>query len=64
MAEETTKQWFKSKAVWAAIITSLLGAVQPVSASLGHPIAIPLWMIEVLTGLGIYGIRTGTKDIA
>lgn len=59
-----TKAWYKSKAVWAAILTATVGAIQPVSAAFGHPIAVPLWIIEVLTGLGIYGVRTGDKPIA
>lgn len=59
-----TKSWFKSKAVWSAVLMALVGAVQPVSASLGHPIVIPAWVTEVLAGLGIYGIRTGDKPIS
>lgn len=58
-----TKPWYQSKAVWAAIVTAFLGAVQPVSAAMGHPIAVPLWIIEVLTGLGLYGLRTATTTI-
>ncbi len=59
-----SKPWYQSKAVWAAIVTATLGAIQPVSAAFGHPIAVPLWIIEVLSGLGIYGIRTGNQPIA
>lgn len=61
--EIETKKWWQSKAVWAAILTSIVGAIQPVSAAFGHPIAVPLWIIEVLTGMGIYGIRTADKPI-
>ncbi len=59
-----TKKWYQSKAVWSALVTALLGAIQPVSAAFGHPIAVPLWIIEVLAGLGIYGIRTADKPVA
>ncbi len=62
MADDS-KKWYQSKAVWAAILTALVGAIQPVSAAFQHPIAVPLWIIEVLTGFGIYGIRTGDKTI-
>ena len=59
-----TKPWYKSKAVWAAIVTAVLGGIQPISAAFGHPIAVPLWVIEVLAGFGIYSIRTGNEPIA
>lgn len=58
-----TKPFWQSKTMWAAIITAILGAIQPVSAAMGHPIAVPLWIIEVLTGLGLYGLRTASSDL-
>ncbi len=60
----TSKKWYQSKTVLAAIVTAIVGAVQPVSAAIGHPIAVPLWIIEVLTGLGLYGLRTATQPIS
>lgn len=65
MPEETikSKPWYQSKAVWSAIIMAFVGGIQPISAALNHPIAIPLWIIEVLTGLGLYGIRTADSKI-
>lgn len=63
MAEESTKIKWKSKTVWAAIITAVLGGIQPVSAALGHPIAVPLWIIEVLSGIGLYSLRTANTKI-
>ena len=59
-----TKKWFKSKTLWCALVTSILGAVQPMSTALGHPISIPPWVLEVLGGLGLWGLRTGDKPIA
>lgn len=59
-----TKPWYQSKAVWSAILMAFMGAIQPISAAFGHPIAVPGWIINVLTGLGIYGIRTGDTPIA
>jgi hypothetical protein len=43
---------------------SVVGAVQPISTALGHPVEIPHWIIEVLAGFGIYGLRTGDKPIS
>lgn len=53
------KPIWQSKTVWTAIIASLLGAVQPVSAALGHPIEVPTWVYEVLGGFGLYALRSG-----
>lgn len=70
MADTTTpapvasKPWYQSKTIWAAIVTGLVGLVQPISAVFGHPIAVPLWIIEFLTGLGLYGLRTAVAPIA
>jgi len=64
MAATETKPWYRSKTIWAAIITAIIGAIQPVSASMGHPMSVPLWIIEVLIGFGLYGLRTSTTDIA
>ena len=55
--EMETKEWYRSKTVWTAIVAAILGAVQPVSAALGHPIAIPAYVYEVLAGFGLYSLR-------
>ena len=54
-----TKSKWQSKTVWTAIIAALLGAVQPISTALGHPIVIPTWVYEVLAGFGLYALRDG-----
>lgn len=62
--EETEKKsppWYKSKAKVAAIVTVLVGAVQPISTAFGHPIVVPDFVIQLLIGLGIYGIRDSIK---
>lgn len=51
------KPWYKSKAKLAAIIMAIVSAIQPVSTAFGHPFQVPLWVIEFLTGLGLYGVR-------
>lgn len=64
MADEATvdsKPWYKSKAKLAAIVTVLVGAVQPISTAFGHPVVVPQFVIELLIGLGIYGIRDSIK---
>lgn len=63
MGDSSMKSKWQSKTVWAAIITAILGGIQPVSAALGHPIAVPLWIIEVLAGLGLYSLRTAKTDV-
>jgi len=55
---ETKSKW-KSKAVWTAIIGVVLGAIQPVSTALGHPIAVPIWVYEILGFYGLYALRDG-----
>lgn len=51
------KSKWKSKTVWAAIITVVVSGIEPISKALGYPIVVPSWVIEVLIGLGLYGIR-------
>lgn len=62
-AMDTKKPW-QSKAVWSAVLMAIIGAIQPISMALGHPISVPNWIIELLIGMGIYGVRTGDKPIA
>lgn len=57
------KKWHQSRAVWTAIITVALGAVQPVSTALGHPFQIPLWVYEMLGGFGLYTLRVSNTKI-
>lgn len=59
-----SKKWYQSKTVWAAIVGVILGAVQPISSAFGHPIVVPSWVLEVLGGMGLYGLRTGSTPIA
>lgn len=54
--EEGKSKW-TSKTVWAAIITVLVGAIEPISTALGKPIHVPDWVINALIALGLYGIR-------
>ena len=56
------KPWYLSKAKLAAIVTVVVSAVGPISTAFGKPITIPAWVIEVLIGLGIYGIRDSIKN--
>lgn len=56
--EQTTSvpKW-KSRTFWISIITALIAAVKPVSESLGHPVEVPQYVIEVLIGMGLYTAR-------
>lgn len=58
-----TKPWFKSKTIWAAIVTGILGALGPISTAFGHPVVVPQWILDVLIGMGIYTARTSTSTI-
>lgn len=60
---ENGKPWYKSKAVWTAVVTALISAVGPVSESLGHKIVVPEWIYGVLGGLGIYSLRIAKGPI-
>jgi hypothetical protein len=55
--------WYKSKTILTAIVTVIIGAIQPISTAFGHPIAIPEWVLSLLVGLGLYTARTATTDI-
>jgi len=59
-----TKKWYKSKTIWTAIISVLIGAIQPISTAFGHPIVIPDWIISLLVGMGLYTARTAEKSIS
>ena len=56
------KPWYLSKAKLAAIVTVIVGAIQPISSAFGHPIVVPQFVIELLIGLGVYGIRDAIKS--
>ncbi|ADH63650.1 hypothetical protein Mesil_1772 [Allomeiothermus silvanus DSM 9946] len=59
-----TKPWYMSKTVWAALLTGLLGTYQGLDAALNDALPnIPQWVFYVLTGLGLYGLRTADKKI-
>ncbi len=45
------KDWYKSKTVWAAVVTAIVGILQ----ALGVPIYSEIY--AVLAALGLYGIR-------
>lgn len=47
------KDWYKSKAVWSAIALGVVGILNAVG------IMVPDYVIQILTALGIYGIRDG-----
>ena len=63
MADESVIPWYKSRTIWAAVVTAILGVLQPVSAAFGHPIVVPEWVLSVLIGLGLYTARTASTSI-
>jgi len=48
------KQFWKSKAVWGAIIVFIAGGL----SALGYPVE---WLYALGTALGIYGVRVALK---
>ena len=58
-----TKKWYRSRTVWTAIITMVLGGIEGVSMALGSPVTIPAFVFEILIGMGLYALRTGDKKI-
>jgi hypothetical protein len=57
------KSWYQSKTIWTAIITVVVGAIQPISEAFGHPIKVPEYIISLLVGMGLYSLRVGDKPI-
>lgn len=58
-----TKPAWKSRTFWIAVVGVVLGAIQPISAALGHPITVPTYVYEVLAGMGLYTLRAGNTPI-
>ena len=61
-----TKKWYQSKAIWAGIVTALIGAAQGVAQVFGVDLNSFWWFsiaITMLGGLGIYGRATATTKI-
>ena len=58
-----SKNWYKSKTIWAAVVGGILGIVQAVGVAIGHPIVIPVYVYEILGALGLYGLRTSDTTI-
>lgn len=53
-----TKQWYKSKAIWAAVITGILGVIQAAGVNF------PNEVYALLGAFGLYSLRVGDKKIA
>ena len=57
------KKWFKSKAVWSAILLVVVSGLEGISTAVGHPIAVPGFVIQLLGAFGIYGLRSAKNPI-
>ncbi len=60
--EETKSKW-KSKTVWTAIVTVIVAGIEPISTAFGHPIVVPIWVLQFLAGFGLYSLRTAKTTI-
>ena len=61
-----SKKWYQSKAIWAGIITALVGAAQTIGLQFGfdllaNPIASAV--LSILGILGVYGRASATTSI-
>ena len=58
-----TKPWWKSKTVWATLITALLGAYDVFHASYPTLPTVPPVAFAVLGALGLYGRVSATTGV-
>lgn len=59
------KQWYLSKAVWAALITGAIGTYIQVDQALGGSLPdVPGVVLVVLSALGLYGRTVANAPIA
>lgn len=62
------KKWFKSKTVWSAVVTGLIGIYEVVKTQVAPEIgfslpAIPPILLTILGALGVYGRISAEKKI-
>lgn len=53
----TQKKWYKSKAIWAAVITGILGILD------AFGLKIPTELYVILGSFGIYGLRKAKTEV-
>jgi len=63
-----SKEWWKSRNIWTAIVIILIGVYNSVDVTLGPAIGIdlpniPEWIYALLGALGIYTRVTASKTI-
>ena len=57
-----TKDWYKSKGIWTAVVSGVIGLYQAVS--LVHPLPpIPTFVFTLLGAMGLYSLRTADAKI-
>jgi hypothetical protein len=52
-----SKDWYKSRTLWIAVVTGIIGIVG------AFGVAIPEWVIQVLVAMGLYTARTAKEEI-
>lgn len=57
MAKKITKDWYKSKTVWAAVAAGVFGVLQ----ALG--VGVPNELYAIAAALGLYGLRKADTPI-
>lgn len=61
-----TKKWYQSKAIWAGIVTAVIGAAEAIAKVFGIDLNTYWWfsiVITVLGGIGVYGRASATTKI-
>lgn len=56
------KKWYKSKTVWAGVVSVAIAAYNAASANFGLPV-IPEFIYGVLGAIGVYGRTTAKTSI-
>ena len=56
------KSWYKSKTIWASIITALIVAYNTVGPNFGLPV-LPEFVYGALAALGLYGRSTSSTKV-
>jgi len=61
-----TKKWYQSKAIWAGIVTAVIGAADAIAKLFGVDLNSVWWfgiIVSILGAIGVYGRATASTKI-